>query len=77
MAAAKAEALEAQKRIPPWELFRSETDKYSQFDEKGMPTLTKDGEEIPKAQQKKLQKLYQAQEKKYNEYLKSSQNIEQ
>lgn len=77
LAAAKAEALEAQKRIPPWELFRSETDKYSQFDEKGMPTLTKDGEEIPKAQQKKLQKLYQAQEKKYNEYLKSSQNIEQ
>ena len=70
-AADKAAALEAQKRIPPTEMFKSETDKYSQFDDKGFPTLTKDGEEIPKAQVKKLQKLYQAQEKKYSEYLKS------
>ena len=70
-AADKAAALEAQKRVPPTEMFKSETDKYSQFDDKGFPTLTKDGEEIPKAQVKKLQKLYQAQEKKYSEYLKS------
>ena len=52
-------------------MFKAETDKYSQFDDKGFPTLTKDGEEIPKAQVKKIQKLYQAQEKKYNDYLKS------
>ena len=55
---------------------RSETDKYSQFDEKGFPTMTAEGKEIPKAQVKKLQKLYQAQEKKYNEYIKSQQENE-
>jgi len=73
-AAAKAAVLEAQKRIPPEEMFRSETDKYSKFDDKGIPTHTKDGTEIPKAQLKKLQKVYQAQEKKYNEYVKSQTN---
>ena len=26
-------AKEAKARIPPWEMFKSETDKYSQFDE--------------------------------------------
>jgi cysteinyl-tRNA synthetase len=70
-AAAKAQALEAQKKIPPWELFRAETDKYSQWDEKGFPTLTAKGEEVPKAQVKKLQKIYQAQEKLYNAYRQS------
>jgi len=73
-AAAKAAALEAQKKIPPMDLFRSETDKYSKFDDKGMPTHLVDGAEVPKAQLKKLQKVYQAQEKKYNEYLKSQTN---
>jgi len=38
-------------------MFKSETDKYSKFDDKGMPTHDKDGEEISKAQLKKLQKL--------------------
>lgn len=33
-AAAKKAALEAQKRIPPSELFKNETDKYSKFDDK-------------------------------------------
>ena len=28
------EAKEAQRKIPPWEMFRGETDTYSQFDEK-------------------------------------------
>ncbi|XP_059079587.1 cysteine--tRNA ligase, cytoplasmic-like isoform X1 [Tigriopus californicus] len=70
-AAAKKAALEAQKKIPPSELFKSDTDKYSKFDDKGMPTHDVKGEELPKAQLKKLQKLFQAQEKKYNEYLKS------
>merc|ERR1712066_799757 len=70
-AAAKAAALEAQKKIPPSELFTGETDKYSKFDEKGMPTHNADGAEIPKAQLKKLQKVLQAQEKKYAEYIKS------
>jgi len=70
-AAAKAAALEAQKKIPPGELFRNETSKYSKWDEKGIPTHNIDGTEIPKAQQKKLQKLWEAQEKKYNSYMKT------
>ena len=70
-AAAKAAELEAQKRIPPGDLFKGQTDKYSKFDDKGVPTHDAKGEEIPKSQQKKLQKLYDAQEKKYNAYLKS------
>lgn len=55
-------------------MFRSETDKYSKFDDKGIPTHTVEGTEIPKAQLKKLQKVYQAQEKKYNEFVKSQTN---
>jgi len=65
------EEKDAQKKIPPWELFRreGELDKYSQFDTKGIPTHDKDGNPIPKSQVKKLQKLFLAQEKKYNDYL--------
>lgn len=33
-AAAKQAALEAQRKIPPSEMFKNETDKYSKFDEK-------------------------------------------
>merc|ERR1712121_61103 len=75
-AAAKAAALEAAKRMPPAEMFKSETDKFSEWDDKGFPTKTKEGEEIPKAQIKKLQKAYAAQEKKYNEWLKTQEKIE-
>lgn len=65
------EAREAQKKINPKEMFLKETDKYSAFDENGLPTLDLEGKEVSKGQQKKLQKLQQAQEKKYNEYLAS------
>ncbi|XP_047120743.1 cysteine--tRNA ligase, cytoplasmic isoform X1 [Schistocerca piceifrons] len=70
MAAAQA-AKDAQRKIPPWDMFKHETDKYSQFDEKGIPTHDKEGKELSKGQIKKLQKLQQAQEKKYNDYLSS------
>nr|CAD7440536.1 unnamed protein product [Timema bartmani] len=60
---------DAQKRIKPDEMFRSETDKYSKFDEKGIPTCDAEGKELSKGLVKKLQKLQQAQEKKYNEYI--------
>ena len=73
-AAAKAAEEEAQKRIPPGEIFKLEAEKWSKFDEKGIPTHDAKGEEIPKAQMKKLQKRYDAQEKKYNSYLKSQNN---
>lgn len=70
LAAAQA-AKDAQKKIPPSEMFRSETDKYSKFDEKGIPTHDVEGKEVSKGQIKKLQKLYQAQEKRYAEYVAS------
>lgn len=68
---ALAEAREAQKKVNPKEMFLKETDKYSAFDENGLPTLDVEGKEVSKGQVKKLQKLQQAQEKKYNEYLAS------
>uniref|UniRef100_A0A182MYJ3 Cysteine--tRNA ligase, cytoplasmic n=1 Tax=Anopheles dirus TaxID=7168 RepID=A0A182MYJ3_9DIPT len=71
--AAAAQAVkDAQRKINPVEMFRSETDKYSAFDDAtGLPTHDLDGKEISKGQQKKLQKLQQAQEKRYQEYLAS------
>ncbi|XP_050312975.1 cysteine--tRNA ligase, cytoplasmic isoform X2 [Anthonomus grandis grandis] len=62
---------DAQKRVPPKEMFRSETDKYSLFDDKGFPTHDIEGKELSKGQAKKLQKVYQAQERRYAEYLAS------
>lgn len=70
-AAAAAAVKEAQKKINPKDMFKSETDKYSAFDDSGLPTHDAQGKEISKGQQKKLQKLQQQQEKKYNEYLAS------
>ncbi|XP_078051220.1 cysteine--tRNA ligase, cytoplasmic [Augochlora pura] len=74
-AAAAAAAKEAQKKIPPTEMFKLEKDKYSKFDNNGLPTHDNEGKEISKGQLKKLQKLQQAQEKRYNEYLSSVSNI--
>lgn len=68
-AAAAQAAKDAQKKIPPTEMFLGEVDKYSKFDAQGLPTHDKDGKEISKGQLKKLQKLQQAQEKKFQEYL--------
>ncbi|CAL7945178.1 unnamed protein product [Xylocopa violacea] len=73
-AAAAAAAKEALKKIPPSEMFKLETDKYSQFDNNGLPTHDINGKEISKGQIKKLQKLQQAQEKRYNEYLVTIKN---
>uniref|UniRef100_A0A8C2KP42 Cysteine--tRNA ligase, cytoplasmic n=1 Tax=Cyprinus carpio TaxID=7962 RepID=A0A8C2KP42_CYPCA len=51
-----------------------QTDKYSNFDETGFPTHDAEGKELSKGLAKKLRKLYEAQEKLYNEYLQSTQN---
>ncbi|XP_053473133.1 cysteine--tRNA ligase, cytoplasmic isoform X2 [Ictalurus furcatus] len=64
----------AKMKIPPSEMFRSETDKYSSFDDTGFPTHDAEGKELSKGQTKKLRKLYEAQEKLYNEYLQATQN---
>lgn len=62
-------AKDAQRKIPPSELFRPESDKYSKFDEKGIPTHDRDGKELSKGQLKKLSKRYQEQEKLYDQWL--------
>ncbi|KAF4090971.1 hypothetical protein AMELA_G00031730 [Ameiurus melas] len=64
----------AKMKIPPSEMFRSETDKYSSFDDTGFPTHDAEGKDLSKGQTKKLRKLYEAQEKLYNEYLQATQN---
>lgn len=61
-------AKNARNKIPPWEMFKLETNKYSKFDEKGIPTHDIEGKELSKGQLKKLLKSFQLQEKKYNEY---------
>ncbi|KAI3377087.1 hypothetical protein L3Q82_000056 [Scortum barcoo] len=64
----------AKMKVPPCEMFRKETDKYSKFDETGFPTHDAEGKELSKGQAKKLRKLYEAQEKLHNEYLQTIQN---
>ena len=63
-----------QMKINPADMFKGQTDKFSAFDETGLPTNDQDGKEISKGQQKKLKKLQQQQEAKYAEYLKSIEN---
>ncbi|XP_022913219.1 cysteine--tRNA ligase, cytoplasmic [Onthophagus taurus] len=72
MLAAQA-AKDALKRVNPIDMFKSEKDKYSKFDEMGLPTHDAQGNELSKGLIKKLQKLQTAQEKKYKEYLDSIQ----
>lgn len=68
---ASYEALRAKRAaaslIAPDQLFKTGEyeDKYSKFDERGVPTHGTDGAELPKSQVKKLEKLYQGQVKKY------------
>ena len=50
-AAEAAKALEEAK-IPPEEMFRKEIDKYSAWDDKGVPTHLADGKEVPKVQKR-------------------------
>lgn len=60
---------EQKAKIPPSELFKSQTDKYSKFDEKGLPTHDSAGKEITKSAQKKLLRLYLEQEARYKKYI--------
>jgi len=70
--AAKEAEKEAKRRIPPTEMFKSETSKYSAFDDKGLPTLDQEGKEVSKGLRKKLEKLWLTQEKDYNKYMEES-----
>lgn len=64
---------EEKAKVPPTEMFKSQTDKYSKFDEKGMPTHDLEGREISKSALKKLQRLYAEQEARYTRYVQGMQ----
>ena len=50
-------------------MFRNQTDKYSQFDEQGIPTHDVDGEPLSDNQRKKLRKQWQSQDKKFQQHI--------
>lgn len=62
-------AREAAAAVPPQDMFRNMTDKFSQFDEQGIPTHDGQGQVITDSQRKKLRKQWQVQEKKHREHL--------
>ncbi|KAM8895104.1 cysteine--tRNA ligase, cytoplasmic isoform 2-T2 [Spinachia spinachia] len=59
----------AKMKLPPGQMFRTETEKYSKFDETGFPTHDAEGKELSKGQAKKLRKLFEAQEKLHADFL--------
>lgn len=64
-AAKKAEEQAARAKIRPQDLFKDE--RFSAWDENGIPTLDAEGVEVSKSARKKLQKQWDAQKKIYKE----------
>ncbi|KAG8424874.1 cysteinyl-tRNA synthetase, variant 2 [Metarhizium acridum] len=62
---AEQEAKEKAK-IPPEEMFKKD-ERYSAWDESGMPTKMKDGSDVPKSQLKSLKKMWEKQKKVHEE----------
>lgn len=60
-------------KMAPQDMFK-QSDEFSQFDEQGIPTHTKDGQEVAKSRRKKLVKEYEMQKKLHEEYLKETSN---
>lgn len=58
-------------KTPPSQMFKLQCSLYSAFDDQGLPTHDETGAVLTKSQIKKLQKAYDAQAKKHNDYLKS------
>lgn len=50
----------------PFDMFRSQGDKYGAFDDQGVPTHDASGNPITDSQRKKLRKQWLAQEKKFS-----------
>ncbi|EFY98103.1 cysteinyl-tRNA-synthetase [Metarhizium robertsii] len=63
---AEQEAKEKAK-IPPEEMFKKD-ERYSAWDESGMPTKMKDGSDVPKSQLKSLKKMWEKQKKVHEEF---------
>jgi cysteinyl-tRNA synthetase len=59
----------ARMTIPPRDMYRRQTDLYSQFDIDGLPTHDVSGNEIKKSTLKKLMKEQEKQAKLYEHYL--------
>ncbi|XP_054163692.1 cysteine--tRNA ligase, cytoplasmic-like [Oppia nitens] len=59
---------EEESKLCPLVMFKTEIDKYSQFDDKGLPTHDNEGKELTKSALRKVSKLYSLQEKKHNLY---------
>lgn len=70
----KAELEERKKSTPPNEYYATwESDKYSQFDEAGVPTHDEKGKELSKEIVNGLKKKVKAIEKKYEKYIQAQQ----
>ncbi|XP_064401843.1 cysteine--tRNA ligase, cytoplasmic-like [Halichondria panicea] len=66
--AAKA-ARDAVAAVAPEDMFLSMTDKYSMYDDQGVPTHDTNGTPLSDSQRKKLKKQWQTQDKKYKDYI--------
>ena len=64
-----AQEREQRASIPPAQMFLSQTDLYSAFDEQGVPTTDKAGEPLSKGVLKKLAKEYAKQQEVQQKYL--------
>lgn len=64
-----AQEREKKMKMPPSEMFKSQLDKYSKFDDRGMPTHDVAGKEVSKSALKKLERLYAEQENRYGKYI--------
>jgi cysteinyl-tRNA synthetase len=54
-------------KVSPFEMFKSD-ERFSEWDKDGLPTKTKEGEDVPKSTSKKLKKDWERQKKLWEEY---------
>lgn len=59
----------AKAKVPPTELFRSNTADFSAWDAEGVPTKLADGSDVPKTQAKRLKKEWDRQKKLHDSYI--------
>ncbi len=62
-------ARDAVAAVAPEDMFLSMTDKYSMYDDQGVPTHDTNGTPLSDSQRKKLKKQWQTQDKKYKDYI--------
>ena len=60
-------------RMAPQDMFKTADGEYSAWDENGVPTVDKEGNEVAKSRRKKLQKEWDAQNKLHAEFLKEQE----